>query len=498
MSIIDTLIKVAEKNKDVIAFIENKDSKVNKVSYFQFIRRATSVAKYLKSQGISRGDYVTVFITMSIDLYVALVALWYIGAIPVFFDVSASKEYVNKCSQIIKPKAIVGTKLTLLFSNTMKAFWGCKKICIQKGIDKEENDLVNVPDLEKQGAIVTFTSGSTGRPKTIVRTHEFLLNQYKIIEKTMKYEKGQVDLGMLPVFTLANLASGITTVIPNSQMRNMTKINSKNIVKQIEDYKINTITTSPTVLKQIADYAKYHDRNLNSIKRVYVGGGPVFPNMLNSLEEKKIEKTIVYGSSEAEPISELSWEDMLRNTSKMQNGEGIPVGTIVDGVELKIINKNLGVLTNCTSLDEYIVDIGEIVVCGSNVLTGYYGGYGDSENKIKVKDKIWHRTGDCGYIDKNNILWLVGGKRTIISKEGKYIFPFAIQCALNMKFEISKSAVLKIDEKVILVIEKSDFSSDIYDFAKRFGVDDVKIINKIPMDKRHGAKVDYNKLMKKI
>lgn len=495
MSIIDTLVDVAKNNKDVVAFIEDKNGKTLKITYSELLEKAVKVAEYLKKQGIKQGDYVTVLITMSTDLYITLVALWYLGAIPVFFDVSASKEYVNKCSEIIKPAAIVGTKLTLLFSYTISSLRKCKKICILTNIKQTTTKFNNIKNLDEQGALVTFTSGSTGRPKTIVRTHKFLLEQYQIIKETMKYEKGQIDLGILPVFTLANLASGITTVIPNSKLSNMLKINAKNIVNQIETHKINTMTVSPAVLKQIADYAKENGVGLNSINRVYVGGGPVFPNMLKNLEGKEIKKRIVYGSSEAEPISELSWEDMLKLCDKMENGAGIPVGKVVEGVELKIINKDLGVLEQIESLESYTEKIGEITVTGNNVLKGYLGGYGDKENKIKVADKIWHRTGDCGYLDEDNILWLVGGKKSIIDKNDKNIFPFAIQCALNMKYEVNKSAVLKLDEKIILVLEKDDINTEIQEFSKKFEIDEIKVVERIPMDRRHGAKVDYARLL---
>lgn len=43
---------------------------------------------------------------------------------------------------------------------------------------------------------------------------------------------------------------------------------------------------------------------------------------------------------------------------------------------------------------------GEIVVTGKNVLKGYVNGIGNKENKIKVENYIYHRTGDLGTFDE--------------------------------------------------------------------------------------------------
>ena len=236
---------------------------------------------------------------------------------------------------------------------------------------------------------------------------------------------------------------------------------------------------------------------MKSLERVYVGGGPVLPNMLKNLSES-VEKTIVYGSSEAEPISELKWEDMLKLSDEMLKGKGLPVGCVVEGVELKIINRKLGVLENIESLEQFEDKVGEIIVSGKNVLKGYHGGYGDRENKIKINNIVWHRTGDCGYFDENNCLWLVGGKKSIIETQQGDVYPFVIQCVINMKYNITKSAVLEIDNKVVLVLEKGKNNlKDIFEYVSQFGVQDIIFVDKIPMDKRHGAKVDYNLLRKR-
>lgn len=480
-----------------IAFIEDKFNKSIKLSYKDFINNSLKLATYLSEKGVKKGDYISVMINMSIELYETLVALWTIGAIPIFFDVSAKQEYIEKCLEIIKPKYMVSTNKNLFLLSFIKSFRKIDKISIDTNLNKYKPSKIINEDLAEQGALVTFTSGSTNLPKTVVRTHQFLLDQYEIIYKTMNYNKNQIDFGILPVFTLSNLASGITTVIPNTKLNDMSKLNVKNIVKQITDYSITSMTISPAILKEILYYAKKHNIELKSINKLHIGGGPVFPNMLEILNEdkyKNIEKHIVYGSSEAEPISFITWEEMMNLYDNILIGKGLPLGKIVDDINVKIINDDLQEIPKTTDINKYVSNIGEIIVSGPNVLKGYYNEYGNKENKIIENNVVWHRTGDCGYFDENNNLWLIGNKKSIIKTKNKKIYPIKIQCILNTNFNINTSAVLKHNKKVFIILENKDkdkFGNNLTLFKN---IDNILFINKIPMDKRHNAKVDYNEL----
>src|SRR5205807_4714256 len=82
-------------------------------------------------------------------------------------------------------------------------------------------------------ALLTFTSGSTGQPKAAVRTHGFLLAQHRALERSLRLQPGEIDLTTLPIFLLANLASGVTSVVPNADLRYPGSIDPSRVVAQI-------------------------------------------------------------------------------------------------------------------------------------------------------------------------------------------------------------------------------------------------------------------------
>src|SRR5208282_3075209 len=86
-------------------------------------------------------------------------------------------------------------------------------------------------------ALVTFTSGSTGRPKAAMRTHGFLLAQHRALEASLALQPGTRDLTTLPIFVLGNLASGVTSVLPDADLRSPGKIAPRPVLTQIQRLK---------------------------------------------------------------------------------------------------------------------------------------------------------------------------------------------------------------------------------------------------------------------
>ncbi|MCL2059488.1 MAG: AMP-binding protein [Oscillospiraceae bacterium] len=164
----------------------------------------------------------------------------------------------------------------------------------------------------------------------------------------------------------------------------------------------------------------------------------------------------------------------------MAGGAGLPVGEVVPEVD-------------CTLGDD-----NEIQVSGETVLKGYLDGIGDDENKIREGDEsetVWHRTGDAGYFDVYGRLWLLGRVNQAINDDRGTLHPFCVECVLDAQFGI-RGAILAIDgERVVVIAKGSANPDDVLQALKHQHIDRVATVKKIPMDKRHDAKIDYPKLL---
>jgi acyl-CoA synthetase (AMP-forming)/AMP-acid ligase II len=214
----------------------------------------------------------------------------------------------------------------------------------------------------------------------------------------------------------------------------------------------------------------------------------------------------VYGSTEAEPIATVEYSAIGETEWRaMEAGAGLLAGRPVDAISLRIIadrpGEPLGPFT--PQAFDFLArgpsQPGEIVVSGAHVLPGYLGGIGNAEMKILVGDRVWHRTGDAGYLDARGRLWLLGRCQARIGEGPDVLYPFAVECAALTVDGVERTALVEHDGQRLLVVELSRGASadTIAVLRQRLSfarLDEVIDVPMIPVDRRHNAKIDYGAL----
>ncbi len=531
MNIVELFQQRAKIHPDSPAIIDVHCGKTRVTTFAELEAASRKIAALLQHEGLQAGDTVLVFYPMSAELYSTLGAIFRLGMIAMFLDPSAGREHLESCCQLHQPQALIASpKVHLLrlvsselrripkkfvlggfaFGATKIHYWerphpageavASKSSAIQK--DSYARLACKMQVLPVQ-ALITFTSGSTGQPKAALRTHGFLLAQHQVLHRSLVLKEGDIDLTTLPVFVLANLASGVTSLIPQADLRFPGAIDPAPIVEQIQVYQLQRTAASPAFLEKIADYCLEKNISLISWQKVFTGGAPVFPQLLAKLQRIAPQAKIVavYGSTEAEPIAEMANCEMTsRDWLLMQQGNGLLAGTPVPEIELRIIPDQWGSAISPLTVAEFeklsAHESGEIVVSGAHVLSGYLHGRGDEETKFCVAGKIWHRTGDAGYLDDAGKLWLLGRCAAKIVDERGTLYPFAVECAALIYPNVKRAALMQHRAQRWLLIERNDVHEKIALPEMQEGLrwaklDEIYVIGKIPVDKRHNAKVDY-------
>jgi long-chain acyl-CoA synthetase len=165
-------------------------------------------------------------------------------------------------------------------------------------------------------------------------------------------------------------------------------------------------------------------------KEVVIGGAALNPDAEKFFKKIGFRFSIGYGMTECGPlISYASWD-----TAKL-GASGRPVDTL----EVTIDSPD----------PEKIV--GEIILRGENVTTGYYKN--DKATQEMIDDKGWMHTGDLGVIDKDGNVFIKGRSKTmILGPSGKNIYPEEIEAVINNKNYITESLVISVDNKLIGLI----------------------------------------------
>jgi olefin beta-lactone synthetase len=494
-NIVSLFLNASKKTPHKIAIIDKEES----ISFAELEQHVIKRAAFLVNKGIQERDKVFVFIPMSINLYINILAIFYIGAVAVFIDEWVSLKRLGMCATLTKCKAYIGGgwKLKALswFSKPLKAI--PLKLSVQGKLEKTipMASHTEIGDM----ALITFTTGSTGIPKGAVRSHKLLLGQLNALRDLLDENEDIVDMPMLPIVLLLNLAISRTSVIANTTFTKPEAFDATTIYKQIVTYNIERITCSPYYAKALALH--YKKNNITKpLQKMLVGGAPVFPKDAKQICSYLCKQAVVlYGSTEAEPMAHITMQKLVDHNSNLQHG--LAVGNIHPNTKMAIVAFKDDVVDYEYFLNNQlpIGVAGEIMVSGEHVLRGYINNAPAVErNKIySYNNMLWHRTGDAGLIDSKGMVRLLGRCQQIIEHQGTTIYPFIIEAALLDIEGVTIGTLIKKENNLMVMVEvignKNDIKLTIENLLTTFNIHDalIRFVSIVPRDPRHHSKIDY-------
>jgi acyl-CoA synthetase (AMP-forming)/AMP-acid ligase II len=326
-------------------------------------------------------------------------------------------------------------------------------------------------------ALLTFTTGSTGRAKATPRTHGLLDAQRGILYAHMGLGSDDVDLATLPIFALASLAAGVRVRLADCDLRRPGEADPARIAAQLETG-VTTCTASPAFFRQVVRSGSVFP----GMRAVFTGGARVPASLLREMcrvfPNARVE--VVYGSSEAEPIATIDAREALTEIDAVEReGKGALVGTPVAEVDVWLRDPDTG-------MD--VSDVGEVVVAGPHVNPGYWRDpEADARTKLTRDGRIWHRTGDLARRD-------AGGRLLLLGRVGEQVdgfLPFPVEAAAERVAGVTRAALMEIEGDAVLVYSGDADATALRDAT---GVGRVMRVREIPVDRRHGAKVDRAQL----
>ncbi len=502
VNVAELLDRRAAEAPQRVAIVEPTPRGERTITFGELRDAAAAVAARLASRGLEPGDRVLLLTPMGVRLYVALVATLRVGAVTMVVDPGLGLRAGRAALRIAPPKAVLGGCRALALSRLVPELVAARRVPVPRRAGGASVPLH--PRTAEDAALLTFTSGSTGPPKAVVRSHGLLLAQQAALAPVLGSRPGEVSLATLPIFVLANLAAGVTSVIADADLRRPAQARPGPLAAQVDRHRPTSTVAAPALLERLAAGAPTH-----RLARVFTGGAPVFPVVLDALAPLASDGrvTIVYGSTEAEPIAHLATTPQAyRALATTRNA--LPVGVPVDAVRLRILDTPpdapLAQLSE-GELDARTLEpggVGEIVVAGAHVVPGYLDGAGDPGTKIRVGDRIWHRTGDAGFVDPDGGLWLLGRHAAAVRGiDGRAVHPLVVELALRERTRLRGTA---IDDAGVptLVAElggarpSADVARELRRLAAEHGLAAVQLVDALPLDRRHQGKIDHRRLVR--
>lgn len=310
---------------------------------------------------------------------------------------------------------------------------GVKQVII---LDEATQGLINSSDSLPEGdgeeedtlAAILYTSGTTGKPKGAMLTHKNLCSNITSLRQSTIVSRYDNFLCVLPMFhsfawtvcVLLPLYIGGKTVVLETFQPNET-------INTIVNERITFLLAVPPMFGILLRKAKR-----GQFKHIYVAvsGGAPTPREISYAFSKKFPINFIegYGLTEAGPVVTINPVAGIKKVGS--------IGKALPGIQLIVADEEGQILPRG--------EIGEVLVKGDNVMQGYYK---DEKATSETLVNGWLKTGDMGFMDVDDYVFLVDRKKDLIIVSGFNVYPSEIENLLYKHPKVEAAAVIGIRDK---------------------------------------------------
>ncbi|KAG6495017.1 4-coumarate--CoA ligase 2-like [Zingiber officinale] len=435
---------------DFACLISAADGKV--YSFAETHRLCRKAAAGLAKLGVRKGDVIMVLLQNSPEFIFTFMGGSMLGAAATTanpfttpaeiykqFEAAGAKlvvtqsVYVDKLrNEEIFPR--IGEGLTVVTTDEV-APAGCTSFWEVVGAaeEMEEEAAVEADDL----VALPFSSGTTGLPKGVMLTHKNLVSsiaqQVDGDNPNLHLKAGEdVVLCVLPLFhifalnsvLLCSLRAGAATVL-------MPKFEMGVMLQVIERHRVSMAAVVPPLVLALAKNPEVEKYDLSSIRIILSGAAPLGKELEDALRNR-VPQAILgqgYGMTEAGPVLSMC-PAFAKHPTPVKSGS---CGSVVRNAEMKVVDPDTGFSLGRNKS-------GEICIRGPQIMKGYLNDIDATSKTIDIEG--WLHTGDIGYVDDDDEVFIVDRVKELIKYKGFQVPPAELESLLISHPEIVDAAVV--------------------------------------------------------
>jgi acyl-CoA synthetase (AMP-forming)/AMP-acid ligase II len=433
-------------------------------SYTRAHEQVSRIANWLVSRGIGPGDHVAIAMRNYPEWMLAYWAIASIGAVSVGVNawwVTEELKYGLKDSDT--KLLICDTERLARFAEIRDGFPDMQVAAVRveevpewatpwSEVLAAEPVMPEVTINPDDDACIFYTSGTTGNPKGAQLTHRGCVNNIlSVVFSTMVQSKAQAkaqgkeapdllaggktqmaSIVATPLFHVtANNCMAQTATIAGGKLVHMHKWDPAEALRIIEEEKITIFSGVPTMSREIINHPDFATRDTSSLTALKGGGAAVQPDLIGKIDTTARGAQPGQGYGMTEVCGIISASDGFFLSDKPSSA-----GMVLPIYDVKCIDADGNTLPTGAT--------GEICVRSAQVIKGYLN---RPEATAETIVDGWLVTGDIGYVDEDNFIYLVDRAKDMVLRGGENVYCSEVETALYKHADVAECSVFSVPDE---------------------------------------------------
>jgi amino acid adenylation domain-containing protein len=357
LSLTELLARQVARRPEVPAFLCEEQT----LSYAALEQRSNRLARYLMRQGVGPGVVVGVCLERSLELAVALWAIWKAGGVYLPLDPAYPAERLAWFCRDAQAALILSDRRWAgkLAGQPAPCVW------LEDERERISRDSAAAPArvaANGQLAYLIYTSGSTGPPKGVAVEHRQLLNRLAWMWKLYPFAAGEIccqRTSLNFVDSLWEWLGGLLAGVPALIVSDSTVRDPVALVEALAQHRVTRLWVVPSLLAALLDSEPELGRKLPAL-RFWVSSGEVLSAALWERFQKAMPEARLYNLYGTSEIWDATWH---AGNGPEPGRATVPIGRPIGNVEVYVLDSRLRPVPGGVP--------GELYVGGMGLARGY-------------------------------------------------------------------------------------------------------------------------------
>jgi acyl-CoA synthetase (AMP-forming)/AMP-acid ligase II len=286
-------------------------------------------------------------------------------------------------------------------------------------------------------AYLMYTSGTTGGPKGVMISHAAMVEATRMLSHESGITATDKALIVMPLYHLGGKIEQMNFNLMGASVVLKAAFDPEDILATIEREEVTAAHFAPVMIQRMLDVIETKPFDVSTLRLVHYASAPMpEPLLRRALGRMGPIFAQVYGMTEC--IAATILKPRQHVLTESQDARRLrSAGQPFLGNEIRIVRDDGSV---CQT-DE----IGEIVIRSPTVMTGYW-------NKKELTEQVlrngWIRTGDLGFMDESDFVYVADRKKDMIVSGGENIYSWEVEEALRSHPAVAEVAVIAVPDEV--------------------------------------------------